>query len=45
VLHTLPYDGKDKEVAVPADPDIVTPPSRPRAERWRADDHGPHSRR
>jgi polyphosphate kinase len=26
VLHALPYDGKDKQVAVPADPDIVTPP-------------------
>ena len=27
VRHTLPYDGKDKEGAVPADPDIVTPPA------------------
>jgi hypothetical protein len=31
MLHALPYDGKDKEGAVPADPDIVTPPRRPKA--------------
>ena len=31
VLHALPYDGKNGEVAVPADPDIVTPPGGPAA--------------
>ena len=42
VLHALPYEGKDKEVAVPADPDIVAPPSRPQGpQRRRADDYGP----
>ena len=31
VLHALPYDAKVMDVAVPADPNIVTPPSRPKA--------------
>jgi polyphosphate kinase 2 len=33
VLHALPYDGKDPEVAIPADPAIVAPPDQ--AERSR----------
>jgi polyphosphate kinase 2 len=36
VLHALPYDGKDPEVAIEADPAIVAPPSQAGTRRSRA---------
>jgi polyphosphate kinase 2 (PPK2 family) len=36
VLHALPYDGKDPDVAVEADPAIVAPPSQAGTRRSRA---------
>ena len=36
VLHALPYDGKNGEVAVPADPAIVTPPGPAEPDRHKA---------